>query len=140
MATAIRGCFGKIKVKDEASAGSLSVVGGLQEYSLTEEAEEVDTSEIGSCVKKSVAGSVSRSLSMSGFYAPADGNQGDLSIGNIVDVEIYPAGSGSGSEYFATTTGGATVLSVERGGSNDGLVSLSLSLKINGAMTTTSVP
>ena len=140
MATAIRGCFGKIKVKDEAASGSLAVVGGLQEYSLTEEAEEVDTSEIGTCVKKSVAGSVSRSLSMSGFYAPADGGQSHLSIGNIVDVEIYPAGSGSGSEYFATTTGGATVLSVERGGSNDGLVSLSLSLKINGAMTTTSVP
>lgn len=140
MATAIRGCFGKIKVKDEADSGSLQVVGGLQEYSLTEEAEEVDTSEIGTCVKKSVAGSVSRSLSMSGFYAPADGNQGSLSIGNVVDVEIYPAGSGSGSQYFATTTGGATVLSVERGGSNDGLVSLSLSLKINGSMTTTSVP
>ena len=61
-------------------------------------------------------------------------------MGNIVDVEIYPAGSGSGNEYFTTTTGGGTVLSIERGGSNDGLVSLSLSIKINGDLTTTSVP
>lgn len=139
MATAIRGCFGKIKVKDEG-AGSLAVVGGLQEWSISEEAEEIDSSEIGSCVKSSIAGANSRTLSMSGFYAPSDGNQGDLTVGNVVDVEVYPAGSGSGNEYFATTTGGATVLTVERSGSNDGLVTLSLSLKINGNLTTTSVP
>jgi predicted secreted protein len=140
MATAIRGCFGKIKTKDLAATGAVVLVGGIQEWSLSEEAEDIDASEIGTCTKASVAGANSRSLSISGFYAPSDGNQSDLTVGNIVTVEIYPAGSGSGNEYFATTTGGATVLSVERGGSNDGLVSLSLSLKINGDLTTTAVP
>lgn len=140
MATAIRGCFGKIKTKDLAATGALAIVGGIQEWSLSEEAEDIDSSEIGTCTKASVAGANDRSLSISGFYAPADGNQGDLTVGNVVDIEIYPAGSGSGNQYFSTTTGGGTVLSIERGGSTDGLVSLSMSIKINGDLTTTSVP
>lgn len=140
MSTAIRGCFGKIKTKDLAATGALAIVGGIQEWTLSEEAEDIDSSEIGTCTKASVAGANDRSLSISGFYAPSDGNQSDLTVGNIVDLEIYPAGSGSGSAFFATTTGGGTVLSIERGGSNDGLVSLSMSIKINGDLTTTAVP
>ena len=140
MSTAIRGCFGKIKANDLAATGALAIVGGIQEWTLSEEAEEIDSSEIGTCTKAAVAGANSRTLSITGFYAPSDGNQSDLTVGNVVNIEIYPAGSGSGSEYYASTTGGATVLSIERGGSNDGLVSLNVSLKINGNLTTTSVP
>lgn len=139
MATPTRACFGKIKVKDQAATG-LAVVGGINEWSLSEEAEQIDASEIGTCVKSSIAGSNSRSMSISGFWAPADGNQSDLTVGNVIDLELYPAGSGSGNTYYKTTTGGATVLSVERSGSVDGLVSLSLSLAINGSLTTTAVP
>ena len=140
MSTAIRGCFGKIKVKDLESIDALAIVGGIQEWSLSEEAEEIDSSEIGTCTKAAVAGANSRTMSITGFYAPTDGNQSDLTVGNVIDVEIYPAGSGSGAEYYATTTGGGTVLSIERGGSNDGLVSLNVSITINGDLTTTSVP
>lgn len=140
MSTAIRGCFGKIKAKDLAATGALAVVGGIQEWTLSEEAEEIDSSEIGTCTKAAVAGANSRTLSITGFYAPTDGNQSDLTVGNVIDIEIYPAGSGSGSQYYTTTTGGGTVLSIERGGSNDGLVSLNVSVKINGNLTTTSVP
>ena len=140
MSTAIRGCFGVIKTKDIAATGAIAIVGGIQEWTLSEEAEEIDSSEIGTCTKAAVAGANSRTLSITGFYAPSDGNQSDLTVGNVVALEIYPAGSGSGNEYFATTTGGGTVLSVERGGSNDGLVSLNLSIRVNGNLTTTSVP
>ena len=140
MSTAIRGCFGKIKVKDLAATGVLPIVGGIQEWSLSEEAEEIDSSEIGTCTKAAVAGANSRTMSITGFYAPTDGNQSDLTVGNVIDIEIYPAGSGSGAEYYKTTTGGGTVLSIERGGSNDGLVSLNVSITINGDLTTTSVP
>ena len=140
MATPIRGCFGVIKSKDLAATGALSVIGGLNEWNLSEEAEQIDASEIGTCTKSSIAGANSRTLSLTGFYAPTDGNQSDLTVGNVVDVEIYPAGTGSGNQYFSTTTGGATVLTIERGGSVDGLVSLNVSLTINGALTTTAVP
>lgn len=140
MSTAIRGCLGKIKANDLLATGVIPIVGGIQEWTLSEEAEEIDSSEIGTCTKASVAGANSRTLALTGFYAPTDGNQSDLVVGNIVNIEIYPAGSGSGNEYFTTTTGGGTVLSIERGGSNDGLVSLNLSIKVNGDLTTTSVP
>ena len=140
MSTAIRGCFGKIKANDLAATGALSIIGGIQEWTLSEEAEEIDSSEIGTCTKASIAGANSRTMSITGFYAPTDGNQSDLTVGNVINIEIYPAGSGSGNEYYTTTTGGGTVLSVERGGGNDSLVSLNLSIKINGDMTTTSVP
>lgn len=140
MSTAVRGCFGKIKTKDLVATGAVAIVGGIQEWTLSEEAEEIDSSEIGTCTKAAVAGANSRTLSITGFYAPSDGNQSDLTVGNVVVIELYPAGSGSGNTYYTTTTGGATVLSVEKGGGNDSLVSLNLSLKINGDLTTTSVP
>ena len=140
MSTAIRGCFGVIKVKDLAATGAVAVVGGISEWTLSEEAEQVDTSEIGSCTKSSIAGANSRTMSVSGFRAPTDGNQSDLTIGNVIAVELYPAGTGSGSEYYKTTTGGATVLSREEAGGTDGTVSLSVSLSINGNLTTTAVP
>ena len=139
MSTAIRGCFGKIKAKDLAATGAIAIVGGIQEWTLSEEAEEIDSSEIGTCTKAAIAGANSRTLSITGFYAPSDGNQGDLTVSNVVAVEIYPGGSGSGSEYYKTTAGGGTILSIERGGSNDGLVSLNVTIKINGILTTTSV-
>lgn len=139
MSTAIRGCFGKVKVKDLAATGAIAVVGGVQEWTLNEGAEEIDSSEIGTCTKAAIAGANSRTMSLTGFKA-ADGNQGDLTIGNIIAIELYPAGSGSGSSYYATTTGGGTVLSREESGGNDSLVTLNLSIKINGDLTTTSVP
>jgi len=139
MSTAIRGCFGKIKAKDLAATGVAVVVGGIQEWTLSEEAEEIDSSEIGTCTKAAIAGANSRTLSITGFYAPTDGNQSDLTVGNVVTIEIYPGGSGAGSEYYKTTAGGGTILSIERGGSNDGLVSLNVTIKINGTLTTTSI-
>ena len=61
MATAIRGCFGKIKTKDLAATGALAIVGGIQEWTLSEEAEDIDASEIGTCIKASVSGANDRS-------------------------------------------------------------------------------
>lgn len=133
MTTAFRGCLGVVKVKDLATTSAIPVVGGVQEWSLTQEAESIDASEIGTCTKASVAGANSRQLSLSGFWNPSAGaNQSEITVGNVVAIELYPAGTGSGNEYFATTTGGATVGSVENGGSVDGLVSFSATLTING--------
>jgi len=139
MATPIRGCFGVIKAKDTTATGAVATVGGINDWSIEESAEQLDSSEIGTCTKSSVAGANSRTLSISGFSA-LDGNQGDFTVGNIVDIEIHPGGSGSGTQNWSTTTGGATVLSVSRGGGVDGFVTLSLNLSINGDFTLTTVP
>jgi predicted secreted protein len=141
MATATRGCLGVVKVQDLAATGAIAAVGGLAEWSLNEEAESIDASEIGTCTKSSIAGANQRSGSLSGFWDTSGGaNQNDLTVGNIIAFEIYPGGSGSGNTYYETTTGGATITSVERGGGVDGTVSLSVSFEINGDMTTSTVP
>jgi len=141
MATATRGCLGVVKVRDlAATGGSEANVGGLQEWSISQEAEQIDSSELGSCAKSSIAGANSRSLSLSGFWDPASGaNQTEITVGNILHVEVYPAGSGSGSTYYETTTGGATVTTIEQSGGNDSLVTFSASLSINGDLTTATV-
>lgn len=142
MATATRGCLSKIKVRDLAAAtGTIGAVGGVRDWSLSEEAEDIDASEIGSCVKASVAGANSRTMSVNGFWDTATGAyQTEITVGNVLHVELYPAGSGSGNEYFETTTGGGTVLSIEKSGGVDDLVSFSATIKINGDLTTSTVP
>jgi len=137
MTTATRGCTGVFKAVTQG--GSVAVVGGVQEWTLSEESEEIDASEIGTCSKATIAGATTRSLSLSGFWNPADVGQVDLVVGSIVDFELYPEGTVAGSTYYSTTTGGATVTSVERSGGVDSLVTFSASLTINGALTTSTV-
>lgn len=134
MTTATRGCNGKIKAID--LGGTIAVVGGIQSWSFTQESEEIDRSEIGTCTKASEAGAVKTSIELSGFWNTSSGaKQGDLTAGNVVDVQLFPGGSGSGSKYYSTATGeGATVLSQSISGEVDGLVSFSITASVNGAL------
>ena len=138
MTTATRGCTGVFKAVTQG--GSVAVVGGVQEWTLSEESEEIDASEIGTCTKATIAGATTRSLSLSGFWNAADAGQGDLVVGAIVDFELYPEGTGSTSTFYSTGAGGATVTSIEKSGGVDSLVTFSASLSINGALTTSVVP
>ncbi len=137
MTTATRGCTGVFKAVTQG--GSVATVGGVQEWTLSEESEEIDASEIGTCTKATIAGATTRSLSLSGFWNAADAGQDDLVVGAIVDFELYPEGTVSGSTYYSTTTGGATVTSVEKSGGVDSLVTFSANLSINGALTEATV-
>ena len=141
MATATRGCLGKIKLRDlAASADSESDVGGLQGYTISQEAEELDSSEIGTCETKSETGKVTRSVSVNGFWDPASGaNQGEIDVANKVHLEVYPAGDGSGATFYSTGANGATVTSYEQAGDNDSLVTFSATFKINGSWTEATV-
>ena len=138
MTTATRGCTGVFKAVTQGG-GAVAVVGGVQEWTLSEESEEIDASEIGTCTKATIAGATTRSLSLSGFWNPDDAGQGDIVVGSIIDFELYPEGTVAGSTYYETTAGGATVTSVEKSGGVDSLVTFSASLTINGALTTSSV-
>lgn len=134
MTTATRGCNGKIKAID--LGGTIAVVGGIQSWSFSEEAESIDSSEIGTCTKASTAGAVKTTVEVSGFWNTSSGaKQGDVKAGNVVDLQLFPGGSGSGESYYSTATGtGATVLTRSINGEVDGLVSFSATLDVNGAL------
>jgi len=138
MTTATRGCTGVFKAVTQG--GTVAVVGGVQEWTLSEESEEIDASEIGTCTKATIAGATTRSLSLSGFWNAADAGQDDLVVGAIVDFELYPEGTASTSTFYETSAGGATVTSIEKSGGTDSLVTFSASLSINGALTESVVP
>jgi len=138
MTTATRGCTGVFKAVTQG--GTVAVVGGVQEWTLSEESEEIDASEIGTCTKATIAGATTRSLSLSGFWNAADAGQDDLVVGAIVDFELYPEGTASTSTFYETSAGGATVTSIEKSGGVDSLVTFSASLSINGALTESVVP
>ena len=137
MTQATRGCTGVFKAVTQG--GSVATVGGVQEWTLSEESEEIDASEIGTCEKATEPGATTRSLSLSGFWNAADAGQSDLLVGSTVDFELYPEGTVAGSTYYSTTAKGATVTSVEKSGGVDSLVTFSASLTVNGGMTTSTV-
>lgn len=137
MATATRGCLGVIRVQDLSVTTATVVLGGVQEWTLTEESEQIDASEIGSCSKSFVAGATTRTASVNGFFDSSDAGQAAsiMTIGNVIDFEVHPSGTGGSS--WVTTTGGATLTNMEFGGGNDALVSFSASVQINGDLTYT---
>lgn len=137
MATATRGCLGVIRVQDLAVTTATVVLGGVQEWSLTEESEQIDASEIGTCSKAFVAGATTRSASVTGFFDSADAGQAAaiMAVGNVIDFEVHPSGTGGSS--WVTTTGGATITNIERSGGNDSLVSFSATIQVNGDLTYT---
>lgn len=137
MATATRGCLGVIRVQDLAATTATVVLGGVQDWSISEESEQIDASEVGTCSKAFVAGATTRTASVNGFFDASDAGQAAaiMAVGNVIDFECHPAGTGGSS--FVTTTGGATITSIERSGGNDSLVTFSASIQINGDLTFT---
>lgn len=136
-----RGCFGKIYVKTAGATSSTVQLGRLTRWTLNETANEIDSSEMGSCVASAEAGSDKVTMQIDVNWDTSTGNNQDiLTIGSKIFTEIYPGGNGSGSDYYKTPTGGATVLQIDRSATIDGLVVASYQLTVNGSMTATSVP
>jgi len=136
-----RGCLGKVFAKDTATTGSATQVLEVRDWSYEETAEQLDASEIGDCTKKFEAGAVETSGQVSMWWDTATGsNQSPFTVGNAVFMELYPGGNGSGADYYKTPTAGATITSIQRQGSVDGLVEFVVGFSVNGGMTATAVP
>ena len=136
-----RGCLGKVFGKNATATGAATQVREVREWSYEETAEQLDASEIGDCTKKFEAGAVETSGQLSMMWDPGVGsNQSPFTIGDKAYIELYPGGNGSGSTYYKTPTDGATITSVQRGGSVDGLVEFNVGFSVNGSMTATAVP
>jgi hypothetical protein len=133
--TTYRGCFGK--VRSGPSGGAAGVVGEVRTWSFEETAERNDVSAIGTCTKKFQSGAKTTTGTLSVWWDPTDTRQGDFIVGNAVAVELYPAGTGSGSKYYK---GVANIDSVSRSGGVDGTVESQFGFSVNGALTATGVP
>ena len=85
-----RACLGKA-----TATGAL--VTNLTTWSLTREAEEVDTSVMGSCSKTSTPGSDKTTLNLTGFWEAVSG-QNDLetalATGSTLNITVFPTGMG----------------------------------------------
>lgn len=136
-----RGCLGKIYVKDAAVTSAATQMLRVRDWSFSESAERLESSEIGDCTKTYVAGAVETSGNITVHWDTTSGaNQTQMTVANDVFMELYPGGNGSGSSYYKTPTGGANIQEVSRSGGVDGIVETSYSFTINGSLTATAVP
>ena len=74
--------------------------------------------------------------SLETYLDPEDGGQALLTPGAKVDLELYPGGEASGTGYFSFS---AIIESVNRSGSKDGIPSVSVAFKVDGAVTESAV-
>lgn len=136
-----RGCLGIIKVKDTAVTSGASRIYRIRDWTYSETAERLDSSEIGDCTKQFTAGAVETTVNINAWWdATTTANQADMTVANDVYVEIYPGGTGSGNTYYKTPAGGANINEVSRTGSIDGIVESTWAMTVNGALTATAVP
>ena len=136
-----RGCNGIIKIKDAAATAAAARIYRVRNWEINEDAERLDSSEVGDCTKQYTAGAVETTGTIQCWWdTAATSNQDDVVVANDVYIEIYPGGSGSGNSYFATPTGGANINNVVKTGGVEGIVEMNFSYSVNGAMTATSVP
>jgi len=136
-----RGCLGVIKAKVATATSAATTVDEVRDWAYEESAEQIDASKIGDCTKKFEAGAKQTTGTINTWWEPsATGNQTIFTVGDKVALELYPASATSGSTYYTTPTGGATITSVSRQGSVDGLVENNFGFTVNGEMTTTTVP
>lgn len=136
-----RGCNGIIKIKDSAVTSAAARIYRIRNWEINEDAERLDSSEIGDCTKQFTAGPVETGGTIQCWWdTAATSNQGDVVVANDVYMEVYPAGSGSGNTFYTTPTGGANISNVAKTGGVEGIVELNFTYSVNGAMTPTAVP
>lgn len=136
-----RGALGIAKGKLTSASGSASQIREVRNWQFTESAEDLDASEIGTGTRESVAGVIQTTGTLECHWSPGGSdNQDFMTVGAIVDLELYPGGSGSGNTYYKTPAAGATLLSIDRSGGLDGTVGSTFGFTVNGQFTATSVP
>lgn len=135
-----RGCRGVVRAKLVGASGAAAAIGELTDWSFSETAEELDASAMGACSTKAEAGAVKSNADVSAWWDQDDSVQGIFAVGSKFVLEIYPEGTASGSNYYKTSTAGATLLNhAVQGNGVNGLVARSMTFGVNGSMTATSV-
>ena len=123
------GSEGIVKIGDEQIAE-------VKSWSLEEVCDTVDSSIIGTEWRKNQATIKSWSGEIEAFWDKEDKHgQGELKLGCIIDLRLYPEGDGDDKYLF---TGSAIVTGISRQASVDGLVETSFSFQGNGILKSSS--
>lgn len=121
------------KGKDGKISAEGEFIGELRSFTLSETANEVDTSTMGTDWTGVDSTQNSWSGSMEVFWDPADVGQAEIGVGLKVDVVFYPGGNTTGK---TSKTGVALVTSTETTQGHDNLVSATVNFTGDGELTT----
>ena len=119
-----KGSEGTIKVGSNAVAELLS-------YSLTENVDLIETTNIADAARLYSTGKTSWGGEISTNWDETDTAQSALTIGASVTLNVYPEGSGSGDTYY---TGTAIVTGLDKSADGEGLVTNTISVTGSGAL------
>ena len=114
-----------------------NTVAEIREFSLSETAETIDDSTMGSFARTKKSGMTSASGSMTAFWDETDTNgQVALSVGAAVTLNLYFEGDSSGATYATLS---AIITEAGVSSTFDGMVEATFSFEANGAVTWTTV-
>lgn len=113
-----------------------SVIGELRSFEVTETANEVDTSTMGSAWTGVDSTQTSWKASATMFWDPVDAGQIPLVVGSKVTVNFYPQGEGTG---LVLQSGSALITSIGRPQAHDNIIERTVEMTGDGALTTTTV-
>lgn len=113
------------------------IVGECRSFEITESANEVDTSRMGTDWTSVTSTQLSWKASAETWWDPTDAGQGGLVIGSVIAVEFYPRGVGSSLNRY---TGNALITNISRPQSFDGIVEATVEMTGTGALTKDLVP
>lgn len=125
-----KGSEGTIKV-------GANTVAELNGWSLEEQAETIEDTNLGDTAKTFKVGNTSWSGSVDCFWDETDTTgQGAMTIGAEVTLNLYPEGDTSGDTYY---TGSAIITGSSKAAAINGMVTQSFSFQGNGALTSSTV-
>jgi hypothetical protein len=125
-----KGSEGTIKVGTNAVAELLS-------YSITENIDLIETTDIADTARVYTTGKTSWSGEVSANWDETDSTgQGALTIGASVTLNVYPEGAIAGDTFYSGT---AIVTSIDKGGDGEGLVTNTIGVTGSGALTASTV-
>ena len=115
-----------------------NTVAEVLSWSLTENANVADDTTLGDSSTSHIAGLLSWSGSVSCYWDETDATgQEAMTIGASVDLSLFPDGEAAADIDF---NGAATIVSIERSGANDSIVTANFSFTGNGDLTRSVIP
>jgi len=114
-----------------------NTVAEIREFSLSETAETIDDSTMGSTARTKKSGMTSASGSMTAFWDETDATgQGAMTVGAAVTLNLHFEGTASGATYATLS---AIITEAGVSSTFDGMVEATFSFEANGAVSWTTV-
>lgn len=127
----ITGTSGVIKVC--LTGGSAAAMAEIRSYSLDKSADSIESSVMGDTARTYLAGLSNSTMSVECYFDSADTTgQAVLDERAVIDFEIHPAGTGTGTPKYS---GSGIVTSSNIAGAFDGMVDASFTVQVSGAVT-----